>query len=230
MKPKIKITKNGPYLVTGGVPLLKQIIEADKDGISVAWKDGETYPPQEVYSLCRCGHTKTPPFCNGSHFESDFKGDETASHDSYEKQAQTFSGPKLILKDAYDFCASARFCDRAGSIWNLIQKDDADSAKIAIQEAADCPSGRLVIRDKKTGETIEPDLKPSISVTEDPQAGVSGPLWVKGGIEIESSDGYIYETRNRVTLCRCGRSTNKPFCDSTHIESGFNDGDGSLGK
>jgi hypothetical protein len=85
-----------------------------------------------------------------------------------------------------------------------------------IEEAADCPSGRLVIYDKKTGKPIEPTFEPSIALVEDPNIKVSGPLWVRGGIPIKSSDGTLYETRNRVTLCRCGKSQNKPFCDSSH--------------
>jgi CDGSH-type Zn-finger protein len=45
---------------------------------------------------------------------------------------------------------------------------------------------------------------------------VSGPIWVRGGISVYSGQGMLYEVRNRVTLCRCGKSTNKPFCDSSH--------------
>ena len=45
---------------------------------------------------------------------------------------------------------------------------------------------------------------------------------------IESADGKKYEIRNRVTLCRCGKSNNKPFCDGNHLQSRFNDGDKSL--
>jgi len=45
---------------------------------------------------------------------------------------------------------------------------------------------------------------------------------------VESSDGTVYESRNRATLCRCGKSLNKPYCDGTHIMAGFNDGDESL--
>ncbi|UCF09264.1 MAG: CDGSH iron-sulfur domain-containing protein, partial [Thermoplasmata archaeon] len=45
-----------------------------------------------------------------------------------------------------------------------------------------------------------------------------GPIWVRGRIPIESADGHIYEIRNRVTLCRCGWSSNKPFCDSSHLD------------
>ncbi len=58
---------------------------------------------------------------------------------------------------------------------------------------------------------------------EDPQEGVSGPLWVRGGIPVVSADGTPYEVRNRVTLCRCGASQNKPFCDGSHASIGFTD-------
>jgi CDGSH-type Zn-finger protein len=51
---------------------------------------------------------------------------------------------------------------------------------------------------------------------------------VKGGVPVESADGTVYEVRNRVTLCRCGKSTNKPFCDGTHIDVNFKDGDKTL--
>ena len=53
---------------------------------------------------------------------------------------------------------------------------------------------------------------------------VSGPLWVRGGVPVVSADGYEYEVRNRVTLCRCGSSENKPFCDGSHASIGFTDG------
>jgi len=70
---------------------------------------------------------------------------------------------------------------------------------------------------------VEPVLPVSIGVVEDPDQQCSGPLWLRGGIEVVSSDGFAYEVRNRVTLCRCGESKNKPFCDGTHIEIGFRD-------
>ena len=50
---------------------------------------------------------------------------------------------------------------------------------------------------------------------------ISGPIRVKGGVRLESTDGKLYETRNRVTLCRCGKSKNKPFCDATHVSIKF---------
>jgi CDGSH-type Zn-finger protein len=59
---------------------------------------------------------------------------------------------------------------------------------------------------------------------------VSGPIWVKDNIDIISSDGKLYEKRNRITLCRCGKSNNKPFCDGVHVSIGFNDENSSKSK
>src|SRR5579884_3328799 len=111
----------------------------------------------------------------------------------------------------------ARFCDPAGQIWNLIEQTDTPKAReLVIREANHCPAGRLVAHDKKTGNEIEHKLAPSIGLVEDPALGCSGPLWVRGGIRIESHDCKPYEVRNRVTLCRCGASSNMPFCNGSH--------------
>lgn len=67
-------------------------------------------------------------------------------------------------------------------------------------------------------------LPPSIGVVEDPSMRCSGPLWVRGGITVESHDGKRYEKRNGVTLCRCGASESKPFCNGAHASIKFNDG------
>jgi CDGSH-type Zn-finger protein len=50
----------------------------------------------------------------------------------------------------------------------------------------------------------------------DPAREEEGPLWVRGGIQVEGADGFLYQRRNRITLCRCGRSQNMPFCDASH--------------
>ncbi len=123
----------------------------------------------------------------------------------------------MTLKDVEMLCASARFCHRGGDIWDEISKSDQlETKQNSIRNACDCPSGRLVVIDKKTGQTIEPTLEKSIGLIEDPSKEVSGPLWIRGGIPVFSSEGKTYEARNRVTLCRCGKSQNKPFCDSSH--------------
>lgn len=214
---KIKVSKNGPYLVSGKIPLAQEAIGVDKEGIPSKWRTGKTFQSGEKCALCRCGQSKNRPFCDGTHLKVNFDGTETSSIKSYAEQAKAVEGPSIRLKDAEELCASARFCHRAGGIWNLVpHSNDPEIKKTAIEEACDCPSGRLVIHDKETGKICEPRFEPSIGLIEDPQMGVSGPIWVRGGIPIEAADGRTYETRNRVTLCRCGKSSNKPFCDSSH--------------
>lgn len=216
---EIEVTKDGPYLVSGNVPLKKEKIVNDAEGFPSNWKSIKKYQTKKQYSLCRCGHSKNKPYCDQSHKCVSFNGQETANNVPFDKQAEVIDGPKLTLKDAPSLCAHARFCDRAGGIWELTRKSNEEKSKInAIDEACNCPSGRLVEIDKSSHKRIEPVFDKSISATEDAE-GIVGPLWVKGGIPIKSTKGKIYEIRNRVTLCRCGHSKNKPFCDGTHLLS-----------
>jgi CDGSH-type Zn-finger protein len=103
----------------------------------------------------------------------------------------------------------------------VAESDEGGKKELAIEVAGQCPAGRLVTYDKEIRTPIEPGLEKVISVTEDPGRKVSGPLWVKGGIIIEGSDGEPYIVTNRVALCRCGRSKRMPLCDGTHVEVGF---------
>ncbi len=221
---KIVVSKNGPYIVSGNVPLSVQIITPNKEGYSWDWKQGKSFRAPSKYQLCRCGHSKNKPFCDDTHKKIRFNGKETATRKPFVKQAETFDGPRLVLEDAQNLCAFARFCDPGGQIWNLIEAtDDPKARELAIREANHCPSGRLVVKYKKSGKEIEQKIPESIGLVEDPALGCSGPLWVRGGIRIESEDGTRYEMRNRVTLCRCGMSSNKPFCDGSHASVKFKD-------
>lgn len=214
---KIKVSNNGPYLVSGRIPLQKQIIIADSDGTATEWRGSTKYSLQEKYALCRCGYSKNKPFCDGTHIKVGFNGTETAGVESYLNHQKEINGPALKLLDIEHLCASARFCHRAGGIWNLVaESDNPEKKRISIEETCDCPSGRLVLFDKQTEKQIEPKFAKSIALIEDPSMGVSGPIWVRGEVSIESAEGEIYRVRNRVTLCRCGKSKNKPFCDSSH--------------
>ena len=222
---RIVVSENGPYLVSGGVPLRIQHIVPNEEGMSWDWNVGKRYEVGNDYALCRCGHSQQMPFCDGNHVKFGFDGEETASRLPFVQRAEQIEGPTLLLSDVHDLCAFARFCDPGGKIWGLIgQTDDPNIRKLAIREAMHCPAGRLVLHDTRTRNEIEVTLEPSIGIVEDPAEGCSGPLWVQGGIAIESSDGQRYEKRNRVTLCRCGASDSKPFCNGSHASMKFDDG------
>ena len=109
-------------------------------------------------------------------------------------------------------------------MWNLVEKcDDPEVRALVEEEAMLCPSGRYSVCKSGSDETLEFVFEESIGLVEDPAMGVSGPLFVRGGIVIEGADDAAYEVRNRVTMCRCGESGNKPFCDGSHIKAEFHD-------
>lgn len=216
---KIIVSRDGPYIVTGGVPLIVSEIRSDEEGYCVNWREIKRYPLKEKYALCRCGHSENKPFCDGTHTKIHFDGTETGDYGPYIEDTNVISGPALTLRDNKHLCVHAEFCLRAGGIWKLVkQSDDPEARNTAIEEARNCPSGRLVILDNATGKVIEPEFEKSIVVVEYSSRNEQGPLWVRGGILIESADGRMYEIRNRITLCRCGKSKNKPFCDGSHFE------------
>jgi hypothetical protein len=142
------------------------------------------------------------------------------------EQAQVLEGPSMQLADAEVLCAFARFCDPNGQVWNEVKDTNDPKVRVQfLQQVGNCPSGRLIAVDKHDGESIEPKLPHSIGLVEDPAQKCSGPLWVRGGIALVGADGQAYEVRNRMTLCRCGKSENQPFCNGAHAaDPKFRDG------
>ena len=218
---KIIVSENGPYLVKGNVPLyIKHIVS--KNGLS-SLKTIKKLDTPEEYALCRCGESTQAPFCSGAHIKTGFVGAETAGMSRYLDRAEILEGKDLNLLDD-NRCAFARFCHKPhGDVWTLTEQSaNPQFKKEAIQAATECPTGRLVAM-LKSGEFIEDDLEPCISIVQDIIKGVSAGIFVTGGIPIESETGQTYEVRNREALCRCGMSSRKPFCDATHVSVGFDD-------
>jgi CDGSH-type Zn-finger protein len=218
---KITIVKNGPYIVSGGIPLDKEDIVCDKNGDPDDYKKVKDYPQKDEYKLCRCGLSKNMPYCDGSHTKAGFDGTETASRVPYKDCSEKIEGPNIILTDNPELCFGAGFCHGRSGTWNLSQSADKKDADEVIRQACNCPSGRLVACDKKTGKPIERNQVQSLTLLFDTRRNVSGPICAKGAIPIVFSDGKEYERRNRVSLCRCGKSRNKPLCDGSHVQARF---------
>ena len=216
--PYIKVTADGPYLLFGAKKITEKIILTDENGISIKYGDGHTFEiKSDPVSLCRCGRSRCAPFCDGSHIDAEFNGAETASFEPIMRQdsAEDIRGPRQTLLDNQEYCAFARFCDRGGRVWNLVMEGGAAANKLSAEEANLCPAGRLMMF-TNAGELLEEQTEPSVHTIEDGGLKISGPLWIRGGIRVESADGRSYEVRQKQTLCRCGASGNKPFCNGAH--------------
>ena len=120
----IQVWENGPYTIEGPFTL-----NGEQPGIQNA--------------LCRCGNSKTKPFCDGSHLLSDFKADG--------KSAETPSPPR-----------------------------------------------------RESGKTL--------SIASFPQ----GPFQIDGNSLLHGKEEIASDKSKPVFLCRCGQSSNKPFCDGSH--------------
>lgn len=218
---KIKITKNGPYIILG----LKKLVLADyapNANRVLDYQEKQQFEVQEEYHLCRCGQSKKAPFCDGSHATISFDGTEVADRAAYITRSDVFEGPEMSTLDD-ERCAFARFCHREkGDVWTLTaQSQDPEKKREAIEGGSNCPAGRLT--PIVNNEVIEQAFEDSIVVAEDVLKKVSASLNVRGEFTLESANGSIYEMHNRMALCRCGQSRNKPFCDASHVNTQYND-------
>ncbi|MCL2323005.1 MAG: CDGSH iron-sulfur domain-containing protein [Oscillospiraceae bacterium] len=222
MEKKIIIIKDGPYKVCGGIKLsIYRIIKRDDREKLEFISKIET---SETYFLCRCGKSNKKPFCDGIHSKVKFDGKEVASREPYTKRSRIIKGNSVYLLDD-DRCAYARFCHfNDTSVWSLIRNGTTKSEiQEGIQGACECITGRLTVFNKEK-QPYEIKAEPEIILIEDFDKKVSGGIFVRGKVPLYSSDGSMYELRDRYTLCRCGHAENMPFCDALHINSKFKDG------
>lgn len=222
----IEIREGGPYAVHGDVPLVrKKRVTSDK-GEALAWVTTEKLPTDEGYVLCRCGQSKTKPFCDGTHDYIEFDDAGPDGFKPLSDSQEILEGDGIRVKVDNSYCVHAKYCFNKSSGIRKLMAESADAnAKSQIISMADrCPSGTFVYELPVDGEMreVEAELPREVAaISEDSGSSSAGPLWVSGGIPIMQPDGTFLETRNRVTLCRCGKSKNKPFCDGTHASVGF---------
>ncbi|MGH2595336.1 MAG: CDGSH iron-sulfur domain-containing protein [Actinomycetota bacterium] len=218
---RIRIKEHGPYEVSGGPPLGRTAQIETEFGEPVDWAPMSSIDaPTPTFALCRCGLSSRKPFCDEVCSTAGFDGTEVADRAPRSTRAETYIGDEVVMTDDHTFCEHAGYCgDRFTNVWRMIRQTSDPEIRERLQRMVSlCPSGALDHAPSEGADPVELAFEPSIGVVRD------GPLWVRGGIPIESSDGTTYEVRNRVTLCRCGHSGNKPFCDGTHKEVEFRDG------
>ena len=84
-----------------------------------------------------------------------------------------------------------------------------------VKQVKDCPSGPLGFFMNDEGDKNAETLDTKVEVRE------NGPLLVYGTLQVTLKDGS-QEVKNKTTaFCRCGASSNKPFCNGTHVKQNF---------
>lgn len=220
---RIEILPDGPYLVHGQIPLRRKVkLVAPENDDSLDWHRTETIPTEETYALCRCGQSGAKPFCDGSHARTGFDGTETAKTGNYADRMWRQEGEGISVRRVGSLCMHAAFCvGRTKQLDDWLPDTTDSDARAHVMWMVDrCPSGSYTYALEPDAEAIEPDLPVTVSVIEE-EHGLASALWVTGGIPVLRADGQPWEIRNRVMLCRCGHSGNKPLCDGTHRSINF---------
>ena len=203
-----------------------EVIEIIKDGPYIAYNvklmlnsKGEEMETSSRMSLCRCGHSEDQPFCDGSHMDVDF--DDEKKEDRVSDKVIKYEGKNITIYDNRGICSHIGYCtnllpkvfDKTRFKW--IDPDAAD-AKDIIRICELCPSGALSYslpggeRVKKVG-----NQRKKIRISPGPY-GKNGPFDIEGGIKLKSDRDHAPECEEHYSLCRCGASKNKPFCDGSH--------------
>lgn len=181
---------------------------------------GETIDKTDSIFLCRCGHSKNKPYCDGSHETAGFSDRRLRAAAGPDSE---FAGKEITVIDDFSICAHAGECvDGAPSTFFVKGPDgrvslpDATPVDQVIATIRRCPSGSLLY--KLHGKVVDKySTKTVVRVERD------GPLHVH---RAKLTGDAKPATQDHYTLCRCGASRNKPFCDGMHATVKFSDGTG----
>jgi len=205
----IEVAKDGPYLVTGPC----RVLDAR----------GAEMPTRATFALCRCGNSSRKPFCDGTHAKIAFSGRRFAA--AVNDAVELHRGRRITIHDNRAICAHSGVCtDNLSAVFRLGTEpwidSDAAAPDAIVAIVNRCPSGAL----SYSVDGVPPAGTPrerAITCSQD------GPYYVTGDVALKTGDGLAPPFSDRYTLCRCGGSKNKPFCDGTHWAIGF---DASRGR
>lgn len=211
-KPRVEPSPDGPLEYRGAHGGEEDATIVDASGQEMRLSGGET--------LCRCGGSRMKPFCDSTHLENGYSS-ARRRHVMPSNRDDYTSGP-LTIHDVRGICAHVAHCT-AGSPTVFREADGRpwiDPAGAPVEEIVrtirDCPSGSLTysIDSEYFGDW---GGAPKIVAEKD------GPFDVSGGIELTGTEFATTVPKDHYSLCRCGGSANKPFCDGTHWDNGFKD-------
>ena len=204
-KSRITSSPNGPYIVNN----LEKLHNSK----------GEQLQTKNVIALCRCGGSANKPFCDGTHAKIGFSDGKLEGR--AEDKRDDYVGAEITIHDNRGICAHAGLCtDGLPKVFLYgkepwIDPNGATSEEI-VRTIEKCPSGALSYSIEGV-EHRDQNRRPEITVAK------NGPYVVTGGSELAGVIRGQGASEECYTLCRCGGSKNKPFCDGTHWSIKFQD-------
>jgi CDGSH-type Zn-finger protein len=211
MKPKILPLPNGPYyLINDSTPTRVPNLQGN---------NGEPLSTVVGIALCRCGQSKNKPFCDGTHSTVGFSSKNNDNDQPVVNKRKSYVGSKITVHDNRAVCAHAKECVKNRLAFDLSARPwinpDKDTVESIIETVKSCPSGALSYSIGGV-EYRDQTREPMVTVSK------NGPYVITGGVEL-MGDSVFGEgaSLEHYTLCRCGASKNKPFCDGTHFEVNF---------
>jgi len=205
--PQIIPTPNGPYRVTNLTTL---------EGFYGA----TTHETKPATMLCRCGGSKNKPFCDGTHRTNGFS--DAKSPDRVADKREDYVAESITIHDNRGICAHAGKCtDGLKEVFRLRQEPFVDAGAAPAKQIAavieSCPSGALSYSIDGV-EHRDGSGTPAVGYVP------NGPYVVRaGGATLNGAEQGEGASTKRFALCRCGKSTNKPFCSGAHWEHRFDE-------
>ena len=218
-KPRILPLPNGPYYLIN-----------DMEPTSVEnLQNSEGQPLSTVLgvALCRCGASKNKPFCDGTHSIIGFSSKNKQNSDSspiIKDKRKNYVGRDITIHDNRKICSHAAECvNNLSSVFKFNARPWINPDEAGMQQIVDtikkCPSGALSYSIDGIEYRDQNGRRPMVTVQDD------GPFTITGGIDLMGDDIQFAEgfSKEHYTLCRCGASNNKPFCDGMHKTINFKD-------
>jgi CDGSH-type Zn-finger protein len=205
-KLAIEPIKNGP---------LKVISLEEKSLENILFYEETSLTLEKNSFLCRCGRTNNQPFCDGTHVKYSFN----SQNDLEEEIIQVYDSKNVTVSFNRSICAGSANCVKkfpniyTSESENWIHPDMGKLEEI-IKSVEDCPSGALSYRLKDSKEDchLESCKEESLIIIK------NGPIHVRGPIDIKVEGWSSFANKTKFSLCRCGASQNKPFCDYSHAK------------
>lgn len=228
-KPKISPLQNGPYYLLNDMePKVVENLQNHK---------GEPLSTVRGVALCRCGASNNKPFCDGTHIAIGFSSENKTAVDNCDNESNSnrtehlikdkrknYVGKEITIHDNRRICSHAAECvNNLSSVFKFNARPWINPYSARTEEMIDtirkCPSGALSYSINGIEYRDPDEREPMVTVSR------NGPYFITGGIDLIGDNIQWAEgaSKEHYTLCRCGASNYKPFCDGMHRTVNFSD-------